>query len=47
MTVEGGDEPVRRCLEEGLWAARLPATFNEKHSPEMYRLTLAPRAAAP
>lgn len=47
VTVEGGDEPVRRCLEEGLWAARLPATFNEKHSPEMYRLTLAPRAAAP
>ena len=44
VTVEGGDEPARRCLEEGLWATRLPATFNEKHSRETYRLTFAPRA---
>lgn len=46
MTVEGGDEPVRRCMEEGLWATRLPSTFNQKHSPDSYRLTFAPRGVA-
>ena len=47
VMVEGGDEPVRRCMEEGLWTAHLPATFNQKHSRESYRLTFAPRSVAP
>jgi hypothetical protein len=41
VMVEGGDEAVRHCLEEGLWATRLPATFNEKYSRESYRLRFA------
>ncbi len=44
VTVKGGDEPARRCMEEGLWATRLPATFNDKHSRESYRLTFALRS---
>ena len=43
VTIAGADAPVRRCLEEGLWATRLPATFNEKDSRATYRLTFAPR----
>jgi hypothetical protein len=46
VTVEGGDESVRRCMEEGFWATRLPSTFNEKQSSESYRLTFARRITA-
>jgi hypothetical protein len=46
VAVEGGDESVRRCMNEGLWSARLPATFNQQHSRESYRLRFAPRSAA-
>jgi hypothetical protein len=46
VRVGGADEPVRRCMEEGLWAARLPSTFNERHSRESYRLTFTPRSTA-
>jgi hypothetical protein len=43
VTVEGGDQPVRDCLEEGLWADRLPPTFNEHYPSTTYRLRFAPR----
>jgi hypothetical protein len=46
VMVEGGDEAVRHCVEEGLWAARLPPTFNVKRSRESYRFRFAPRGVA-
>lgn len=39
-------DTTERELEEGLWATRLPATFNQKHSRESHRLTFAPRSVA-
>jgi hypothetical protein len=45
VTVEGGDKGVRSCLEEAIWATRLPATFNRDHRREKYHLTFTARSA--